>query len=31
MKRKRWIRYISMGIAFLLALLMLAGLIIPYL
>ena len=30
MKRKKWTRYIAMGIALLLALLMLAGLILPY-
>ena len=31
MKRKDWRRYVAMGIALLLALVMLAGLIIPYL
>ena len=31
MKRKRMVRFFAMAIAFLLALLMLAGLILPYL
>ncbi len=31
MKRRKWTRYIAMGIALLLAVLMLAGLIVPYL
>jgi hypothetical protein len=31
MKRKNWARYLIMGLAFLMALVMLAGLIVPYL
>ena len=30
MKRKNWKRYVAMGIALLLAVLMLAGLVLPY-
>ena len=30
MKRKNWSRYVAMGIALLLAVLMLAGLVLPY-
>ena len=30
MKKKNWRRYIAMGIALLLAVLMLAGLVLPY-
>lgn len=30
MKSRKWTRYIAMGIALLLAVLMLAGLILPY-
>ncbi len=31
MKRKNWARYFAMGLALLMALVMLAGLIVPYL
>jgi len=31
MKRNKWTRYVAMGLALLLALVMLAGLIVPYL
>ncbi len=31
MKRTKWARYVAMGLALLLALVMLAGLIVPYL
>jgi hypothetical protein len=30
MKQRKWTRYVAMGIALLLAVLMLAGLILPY-
>lgn len=31
MKQKKWVRYFAMGIAFLMAVVMLLGLVLPYL